>query len=331
MKTLKLTIFNLGLWLLSTVAFAQDDELSMTFTKEFSVANPQERLVISNKFGDVYVESWDKNQVVIEVTKRAWGRNAEKLYERISFDASQSNGEIRIATIIKHNMNTSSKSGFEINYKVKMPKANPLELENSFGYTYLADLDGDVTLEISHGELKAGTLRGKNVEIEVSFASSVDITEVVDAELETSFSSNVRVGKANQLTYDGKNGNFEIEEVNSLNADVAYLNLEIGLVNHVLNVENRFGSGEVEELGANFTSVHVESSHGSFTIELADEMAPFSFEVNTSFGAFKRPSDFIEIFKEKSDHTSASYQGRYKGGQTRKLTADMSFGDFRLR
>jgi hypothetical protein len=69
MRQFKLIIaFVLGIWLFPSLAYGQFTETKQ-IQKQFKVA-PETRIEISNKYGKVELNTWDKDSVVIEVKIR---------------------------------------------------------------------------------------------------------------------------------------------------------------------------------------------------------------------------------------------------------------------
>ena len=81
MKNLQSTrnlLFMLILMFLASVTMA--DEQKKTFHEEYDV-NADAELTISNEYGKVVIESWDKNQVVIDIVITVEGKSESKAKE----------------------------------------------------------------------------------------------------------------------------------------------------------------------------------------------------------------------------------------------------------
>ena len=86
----------------------QDTKLQKTISRDFKA--PEGRsLEITNKYGDLIINTWDKDSIKVEIEITAYGKNddaAEKLMNRIDFDFDQSLNYIEIETVFDR------KSGF---------------------------------------------------------------------------------------------------------------------------------------------------------------------------------------------------------------------------
>ncbi len=303
--------------------------------KEYTVNNKNEILNISNKYGNVDVETWEQNKVTVEVEIEAWGRNqkqADELSSQITIEDKRANNEINFRTTVNSkSVSMNSNSGFKINYRVKMPKVNPLRLVNKYGSTYVGDLENDVEIDVAYGTLRTGKLTGKKIELEVSYASSVDIEEVGDAYLDLAYPGNVEIDKAGRIEIDAKYGKLRIGEAISVQGSSAYLSVTVDKLEEELDIRNKFAASEIGLLGSHFKLVNVNATHGSFSMGIDENTPPFNFVIKTSFGSFKGDSNKIEIIKEKSSYTSADYEGNYKGGGTAKVYVETSHGSVRFR
>ena len=124
-------------------------EKSTTIKKEFKV-NADALLKIKNKYGNVDIISWDKNTISIEVVITVNGSDENDVEKRlkdiyVEFDATSS--EVSAKTIIEKSSSNWSWWGrnkrlnYKINYTVKMPITNNLDLEKTFGNPFLNSLE----------------------------------------------------------------------------------------------------------------------------------------------------------------------------------------------
>ena len=116
--------FFISLFLISSTISA--DEVTKEFHKEYTAGT--KTLDISNKYGDVVIQSWDKDQIVIDVkvTVELPDRSrAEKLLNYIDIQFNESNGMVSAKTEIDDRFNFSGwgmgSRKFSISYTVKMP------------------------------------------------------------------------------------------------------------------------------------------------------------------------------------------------------------------
>ena len=102
-------------------------EVTKEFHKEFTTS-ANTTLQISNRYGDVVIRNWDKDQVVIEVKVTVEMPNrekAEKLLSYIDIQFSEGDNLISAKTVIDDKLNFtgwgSGSSKYSREYNVKMP------------------------------------------------------------------------------------------------------------------------------------------------------------------------------------------------------------------
>ena len=121
------------LFAITSMAGGQDDKKKYV-EKNYNVSATT-KLQIENKFGDVEINSWEKNEFDIKVEIIGKGRNEERsqrILDAIEIDITEGSGEIVFETEVG-NLKNKNGEGFEINYTIYMPDTNPLEIKNSFG------------------------------------------------------------------------------------------------------------------------------------------------------------------------------------------------------
>ena len=155
-----------ALCLISITLSAQ--EVTKEYHKEF-VAAPGTTLDISNKYGNVTVQSWNQDQVIIDVkvtVEMPDKQKAEKLLGYIDVQFNEGEKLISAKTVIDEKFNFSGWGNrsrkFSIVYNVKMPVEADLKLSNRYGNTDIDELKGSVNLDIKYGDLVAEKLTRGN-------------------------------------------------------------------------------------------------------------------------------------------------------------------------
>jgi hypothetical protein len=302
-------------WMMaSAAAWGQRQEVSKTIDETYP-ASASDRVLLSNKYGDVVVNTWSRQEVSVKVEIKGWGPSeeaAERMLERVSVAYGKSGADISFTTeISSSSINISDRSGFEVNYTVNMPGTLFLGLENKFGMVSLADFAGPLELEVGYGQLQAGELTGKGVQVAIKYSKG-SIEHIADGSLECRYSGNVTLGKAGTLQLSDKYGSVAIGEAREVNADIAYSGLKIDRLTGSLVLESRYSGSSVKEVAAGFGSIEVDNAYGSFTAGFA-EKAGFSFEVGVRFGNFKSlPGTDWQTQVERP--TSGEYSGRVGQG-----------------
>lgn len=307
MKRLKILFFTALLVLLIPIlALAQFTE-SKQISKRFK-ATPETRVEITNKYGKIKINTWDKDSVVFDIKIRVEDKKLsklEKLVDDVNVDFTGSQhfiiartkvGESR-SSIEKEILNFKesvfqSDGKIEIDYTVWLPKSNPLKVENKFGDIYIGDYSGDIDINLSNGNLKSHDFSGKT-KLNLSFGdatinkmksgtldcnySEIYIKEAVNLQI-VSKSSEFEITEINEINADSRRDKFRINLIENLTAKGSFTNYRITEFNSTLNLKTEYGDLDIEKIDTGFKSVYIESK--SMDINLGfNEKSEFGFEI----------------------------------------------------
>lgn len=131
-----------------------------TIHKEFDV-NSDAMVKIDNSYGNLDIVTWDENRVVIDITITTNGNNEDKVQDKLDkIDVDFSSSSTLVSA--KTRFGKSSKSWFswgnsnvnmKINYVVKMPITNSVDLENDYGSINLDKLEGKAIISCDYGKI----------------------------------------------------------------------------------------------------------------------------------------------------------------------------------
>jgi hypothetical protein len=264
-------------------------EKKKTYTKSYNVSS-SDKISFTNQFGELKINTWDKNEVKATVTVTASASTDEKaqaILDHISIEDGKTNDGVFFKTKFDKRKDPKwgkgEKQSFQIDYEVYVPARNPLAAKNEFGPMVLGDHQGEVTLESKFGSLTAGKLSNvKQVKIEF--------------------------GKGNIGSIS--NGNLIIKF-----SKAAIDNLD-GAVNAV------FEYCDVAKLGVdnNAKTLTVKNSFSNLYLDVNTNISA-NFDISTHFGDLHNKSNF-EIKEEKEDKEkhgpqfNKRYQGKTGNGNT---------------
>ncbi len=261
-------------------------------------------LEVHNKYGEVHIDTWTKQQldvvVTIEVTKRSDAKAAEYL-KKVKIDIEDSNpARLSFTTFIDGNINMRGNEKLRINYKIMMPVGHDLVVENRYGNVYLARTSGKVDLSVKYGNLKSTELLG-TAKVYLAYGNG-EIDKINSGEIECRYS------------------NLTIDEGGALEVNTAYTNIDFGSMENI-ELTNKYGNITFDEVG----SLRGESKYGSIKIDklyhnLRLEMA-YGGGVKVKWVA--RSFDTIDL---DMSYTSASL--RFEKGLAAELTAELRYGNF---
>jgi hypothetical protein len=290
--------------LLSAAHDGDNVDKKRTISKTYTVG-PDDRLSVENSFGNVSVETWDKNviQVDVEIGVRAsTDEKAQKMLDQISVTDHQGGQEIVFKTDIgrmggkSDNNRDEENRRFYIDYKISMPAKNPLRIENSFGKTNIPDFTGPASITSKFGELTTGKITNAKL-IHVEFGKA-DIGWLTNADVVFKFNSKSSVA--------GISGNSKV--------DVQFCSQVNVLVDNA-----------IKELA-------VYESYSTINLRVSSALSA-QFDVYTNFGSYKNKTNF-NISEENEDENSGpkfdkNYSGKAGSGAA-KIKIKSSFGSVRI-
>ncbi len=336
-----------ALMLVAIAANAQV-ERSKEISKSFDVT-ASNTLSITNKYGDVHINTWDQNVIEVKVTITAIKRSelrAQDALDKVRIDFEESSSEIEVETKIDGGFNNRNGEKLTIDYIVNMPKSNNLNIRHSYGTLFMDDLAGEVNIKMSYGNMKIGSLTGDtkiklvygNGEIdkmgdgELSIGySNLNLDEVGDVEISNQY-SNIDIQKVRDISYTNKYGNLSIEDVNSLKGSSKYGKVSIDKLYNTLVLEMAHGSGvNVRWISKEFNWIDIDSSYASSTLKFEKG---FSAELEGLFKYcnLKYDSDDFDFSYIDKGNTSSEYKGKIGAGakSNSKIRLRSDYGNIRI-
>jgi len=316
-----------------------------TITKEFSV-NSDATLKIDNSYGNIDISTWDENRIVIEVHISTNGNNQEKVQnklDQITIDFNATSNLVSAKTRFKSSRSWWSWGGntinMKINYTIKMPITNNVELSNDYGNINLDKLEGRAIIDCDYGKITTKELMAENNIITFDYTNHSYFEYIKSAEIDADYSS-FTVGKTNNLkinadyskavieiaenvSYDCDYGSLTIHKVNNVTGDADYLTLRIGDVYKNVQITADYGSLKIDTITENAGDITIDSDYMKITIGYASNYN-FNFELNLDYASF-RDSEDLEFTKKHIKSRSKYYEGYYgstNSGNLITITSD---------
>lgn len=343
----------ISLFIVSFTLSAQ--EVTKEFHKEFIAG--AKTLEISNRYGDVVIQSWDKDQVVIDVKVTVELSNkerAEKLLSYIDVQFSDNENTISAKTVIDDKFNFTgwgNSRKFSIDYNIKMPVGTDLTLANIYGNTDIDELHGLLNLDIKYGNLTAGKLtRGKVkphsilnlaygkstideagwLDLTIRYTGSTEITKS-QALLLDSKHSKLILGETSSVVGESKYDNIRIESINNLVLENGYTETNIGLLTKKLHYNGSYGSFSVESIPAGFESIDVETRYMGVRLGI-EESASYQLDAKVSYGGLKYNEDNFKNQRRIVENNSNEVSGTVgkEESPSSKVNIVASYGSVKL-
>jgi hypothetical protein len=301
--------------------------------KNYSKTYPMDandKLSIDNRYGNVIVKTWNRNEAKVDVEIKSYASNdetAQKMIDAISISDSKNGDVISFHTNISSGSNGSVWDLFnnrndnhkaEVNYTIYMPSKNALDIKNRYGSMELADLDGRVTIDCAYGNVEAKSLMNGDNQVNVRYGN---------ANIDALGSGDVNV----------KYGNLDLGSVDKLNFSIGNGAAKIGRIKTSANINAHYAGGvQIDNLDKNFKSFSYSASYSNLKVGV-DNSANTNFDVTVRYGSFDYGGLPVEITeKTPSDESKGWKPTKNFKGHIGKANADKminissSYGDVKF-
>ncbi|MEZ4810239.1 MAG: hypothetical protein R2819_07750 [Allomuricauda sp.] len=331
-----------GLLLSTLVVFAQS-ERSKRWDKTFDLS-PNGKVHIENKYGNVVINGWAKNQVKVSVTIQVNHRkddSAEKLMDRIQPKAVQASNFLQLISEIKDrdanifakyfskaNPFDFDKSNVQIDYEVYLPSNAELSITNKFGDIIIDSWTGDLETDLQHGDiwingdistakvdmrfgkfnarkLDYGNIKMDNGTIDVKNAQKLKII---------SSGSDIRLDDIADLELYSSKDEVELETIGSLRGDFKFSNVDIANVTNELFLTLRIAEVDIHRVVKSDADINIVQESSEINLDVSG--LSFDFKATLEQGLLRVPKTFSNI---KTHVTNA-------GSKIRDITATYGAG-----
>jgi len=286
-------------------------------------AGKLDELMIDNRFGEVKINTWNRNEFNVEVQVNIYAdkqADAQGFLNAINISDGRREAIVSFKTIIGDNGTKSSNvlwkgedkpriKKIEINYIVFMPAKNALNISNSYGTTILPDFEGKLMLNSLYSNLKAKRLINPLNYVKVNFGN-VDIEGFSGTRLEV------------------LHGSLDLNEGSNFNVSVSYGPARIGKIYSSATIDAKFGKQfRIENIDKSIKTLNVNASYCSVQVGRITGVNA-NCDVSTYYGTLNNSDPQIKLISNKStDSQEKSYKGHLgKGDAGRNLVIKTNFG-----
>lgn len=331
-RSLRYGMLALLILLCSFPTWAEKQEFTKKkeFNKSFN-ASKNDLVEVDNRFGNITITYWNKNEVSIRVVVEAKARNAERAQayiDRVNIEMEKSGNTISAITSLTKNMNGGSNESFSINYYINMPSGITCDLNQKYGNINMPENNaGKCMLHTKYGNVNGGSFSG-SLEIETQYGN-IDITDIKGGEFDLSYGnakinnataayieskySNVNIGQIDKLEMDIKYGNFEIGNINKGDLEVKYSQGNIRYLKNELSLDAlSYSTVNILELSAKFGSINVDAHYGNLDIKIPSDASFRVVAEDMKYGDFNIRGFNISRshVEDKVNHTTEVNGGR---------------------
>ena len=301
------------------------EEFKKTVNKSFDV-DKNAVLTLKNKFGKIHCENWDKSSIAVEVTitvEASSQEKANKYFEKIAVDISGSSSQVSVVSNFDDNLFKNNKDEISVDFMISMPATISVEVDHKFGDLILPDVEGNSSIELGYGSVKAKKLGGDENDLEIKFSEGyvgyvknaqielqygeLEIDEAASLSVESKFSA-FKLGKADVLTMETGYDEDVIGTVRDLDIEAGFSDVEIRNVADRLVADFDYGELSVKEMGSNFKYVEITSSFSGANIGF-NPSSSFRVSATVKMGELSYPRDKARMNVEELSFTSNKYEG----------------------
>ena len=303
---------------------AQTYSESQKITRTFS-AGTDTRLDLTNKYGTVHVIPWNKDSVHIEIDlfiKSSSASKLEKLKRNVDFDFTDTRYYITATTVLGSKGGgffsdlkdlggtiIPSKNEVTIDYTVQVPAGININITNKYGDIYIDDMKGNVSVNLSNGDIKANALTGES-NISLNFGNGI-LNELGNSKLNISYadleiqkagqlsieskSSKIRIREADKLNTNSKRDKYSVTTLNSLSGESWFTDLWISKLNEEINHNPKYGALKVDSVSDQFSLINVNTEFTDINL-VFNKSVSYQLEIMKHNNAMLRlPDEYAEL------------------------------------
>ena len=341
--------------MLPAIVFAGPERFKGKYTKEKTIkkeytVNPDAELKIENNYGNIDVVSWNENRISIEVTIKTNGNDENEVQKRIndiSVDFTGNASLVTAKTIINKSKSNwfgsnNSNISMEINYIVKIPVTNSIDLNNNYGAISINQLKGKAKIKCDYGQLIIGELLADNNSLSFDYTNKSSIGFMKSGIIKANYSG-FTLEKAEEIKLSGNYNNTEIQDIKTLDYNCDYGKISIGKSQDLIGRSNYLTS----RIGTITGSSHLNSTYGNITIDKLtsttnnvlikasytqvklgfEKTLSFNFSINTSYSNFKG-ENIVNVTKSSINGSEKMYSGYHGSPSTlNSININSSYGN----
>lgn len=339
------------------LAFANPTEGRYTREKKMSKSYKVDKdatLMIENKYGNVEISPWDRDEIYIEVVIRTTGNNESKVEDKlddISVEFSGNSHMVSAKTYIESTNNWfnwfNSNVNYKINYYIHVPISVELDIKNKYGDTFIDESKGSVKLTHDYGKIVLGSLYNERNSIDMDYSKleadyiknakiNLDYTDISVGEIETfdlnADYSHSNFGKSINGTYDLDYGSLSVEAINVIDGNSDYADIEVNLLGKAANLDADYGKITIGMISNSIESISMDTDYTGVKIGYTEDVN-FNFEINSKYTSVDGlDADLFDLYFRNEKSSTKHYKGTYGRSENNGLIdLKTSYGHIKFR
>jgi len=310
-----------------------------TIKKDFSVSSDA-TLKVDNSYGNIDIVTYEGSTITIEVRIKTNGDDLEKVQDKIDdidVEFSASSSSVMAKTIFSKekskswwNWGKNNNVNMSINYVIKLPITNNVDLNNDYGSITLDKLEGRAEINCDYGKITTKELMADNNDINFDYTNNSYFEYIKSGSINADYSG-FTVGKAKSLdinadytkseielaeniSYNCDYGSLKINNANNVDGNGDYLTLRLGTIYKNVTIKADYGSIKIEKMAETANNIEIESDYCGITIGYDSKYA-FNFDIDLEYASL-RDADHFEFTKKRIESSDKYYQGYYRNSNS---------------
>jgi hypothetical protein len=257
--------------LLPLGGLAADQDYEKRLSETYFV-NPDARVNLDNRYGEIKVVTWNQQRVKVDVLIRVDARSEDdfqETLERIDVVIRGGGSSVSATTTVSGNRSSNSwwdmitggggSDDFKIYYTVSMPASLQLDVKARYCDVELPDLSGPTYLNIGYGDLVGGRLTNRT-ELDVSYGSARIERIGNDSDVKMRYSEG-SIRNAGDIRYDGRYSEIRLGRIGRARFDVGYEEIDIESATEV-RLDGNYNELSVQRAG----SIYLDGNYTDFNL-----------------------------------------------------------------
>ena len=353
-KTMKANILIASICLgLLVVAHGQEVSMEKNYARSF-FSKEGDKIEVFNKYGEIIVQPWLSDSVRFEVVLRANGKNQEsvnKVVRRIDVELRKIGNLITARTKVdrkssgflndllndfgEYSKSVLGNNKFTVDYQIWIPADLDVSIENRFGNLYLGNLEGEVAIDLAHGDIR-GNRFGKSVRLKHSYGkatfehiekgnlnlrgSELKVQSSGQLDFQSS-SSEIYLEAIRNLRFDSRNDKFFIEEVENMEGEGSFTDLDVQAMGKNGRLDFSYGDIYLRSIATDFKLLDINGNSTDINIIL-DQYSYLRARIEGPEDRMILPNSMLSLKREMKDEKTISLEGFV--GNTNAVIGDLS-------
>lgn len=312
-----------------------------SITKIYTVSSGAQ-LSIENKYGNVTLHSWNKDEIKAVINIRVEGNtleNARQLADQVSIRSKQSGNLVSFQTQYDANSGTSfwkqffgsgSKGGkkyVHIDYEVYIPRSIAgTTIKNDYGNLTCDPISGDLYVAMNYGNFRIGNLGGR-LNLNTNYCTG-SLTDIKDGEVHSNYTdfnldkvqslqisynySDFKIMQSGNIKVQGNYGNISGETITYLGSKTTYSDYKINKLSEGGNINTTYGDIYIKMLGDQFKGLIVKPTYSDVKIGIPDGLL-FQLDIGLTRGDIRTDNIHLQTTEKVEDHGNSTLKAYAKG------------------